>query len=825
MVGRRRALLAAAVLGLDAVLGGPILARDVSADVVLTTVSLPKKPPVIPPLIKPTTTSTSTSTESTSSSVALGQATQQSDTTVSVVTTPNKPNGGPQQIPTAKPAITVVESLNLGSSGAANTDIAGGVQLDAVSSTPTLPTRPQGGPGQIPTAKPAVTVVESLNLGGTIPANTLVNVDVGAASPTSSLDDYPYPGLFGAGGPVVTDPNAPTRSVEPSMGSVAPTSSIKTPPPFEITGPGRLDPIVPAPSGDGSDAYAPDDGALGSSVAASSTSSAAPAVVTAPRGPPPKLPPLTAARTTVSDSIDLGIPPLATPVNPESYAPSFSVPPNASYVATGPVVTGVTLPPTVTGSVSICQPSDLSKAATSYSIIHTSTITWVGDPADYTPEFPPLELPPATPTCLTVPTPARLTISTIAYCSSTGTGTKFVTCVTTTTTYDYGFQTTATVPMMAPAGTIIIITTDKNPAVVYSTPKPPNYGVTTDPKTRDNHNPATDPGNQITTPIYDAQPTTSPMRQPPTTDPVTVAVKPTAVVINDNTIVDDPSGKTQTVIVSGVTFAIGPTEVIGGGATIDRNSVTGGVFLPTPTTTQLNGLNVVVSSHIAVVGGSAFTLGPTPQTAVVSGQTVVISPTAVAVGSQTLNLPTRPAPTEEVVAGGDLITAIGQSVVVIKSTTITYGPSSSTTVIDNDTITFGAGGITAHGTTLGGSSAKPGQTDFAVVGGATITKVGASVVVINSVTYTVGPGTGTTTTVVGGQTVTIGPDGVKVSTLSLAWPFGPTTVITPGATAGEPTSTSTAAAQKDAAGRVRVDKAVGLWLGVCLVVGAVVVGV
>lgn len=737
---------------------GPVGRRDegdMSVNIVVTTAILTKKPPVIPPLVAPTATVTIATSQSTSLSIVFEGAPNQPATEVSPAATPTRAGPMPPKLPVVQFTVSQVSAA-------------------------------------------------SVNLGG---GNSPAGVDAAAASPTSSDEDYPYPGVWGASGPLTTDINAPTRPVAPSIGSVPPIPpSVKAPPPIDPAAPPRGIPGAPSIGLDtATPIYGPGEELIVTPVTASTPTARVPpviptALISGPRGPPPIINgTVTDARVTVSTSFDLGYPHRTSPTDGASYLPSYGPVSNAN---------GTGIPTMTTSRLPICQPSDLTKAPTSYSIVYTSTITWVGDPTDYTPEFPLMQLPTPTPTCVTALDPARLTISTIAFCSSTGAGTKFVTCLTTTATFGYGQNTgvpTSTAALMAPPGqTVIIITTDKNPAVVYSTPRPPNYGVTSEPGTRSSHNPATG-ANGVSTPIYDVEPTPNPPRQPPATSPVTVAVQPTAVVINGNTIIDDASGKTQTVIVSGVTFTIGPSQVIGGGATIDRPAMTGGVYLPTPTTTNLGGMQVVVSSSVAVVGGTSFTLGPTTRTTVVNGQTVVIAPTAVAVGTQTFTLPTRPAPTEEVVVGGDLVTAIGQSVLVIRSTTITYGTSSSTTVIDNDTLVFGPGGVTVHGTTLGGKTAKAGETDFAIVGGATITKVGASVVVINSVTYTVGPGTGSTTTVVAGETITIGPNGVSVSTLSLVYPFGPTTIITPGATPSDPSATSTAAAAKDMAAGLRPD--------------------
>lgn len=538
---------------------------------------------------------------------------------------------------------------------------------------------------------------------------------------------------------------------------------------------------------------------------------------------PPKRP--TSKETTVSVrsssiSLDLGHgqPSITTPyANATGIGWNFttSITPTWTTSTTQVMTTdenGSTLP--------ICGPTEVGKQRTIYSVIHTETITWYGNPDDYTPPFPEI----ATPTpCVQPKSPLRLTFS---YCSSTGTGTKYVTCDTTTSMV----YTTATATLEYGVGslqpTVIFITTDKNPAVVYTTIHTPDYGISR-PGTRAqiDHSAAVDPGS-ITTPEMITQPNSQAIHDPGKTtaaNPITIAVQPTGVVINSHTFTDNPSSRTQTVVVDGQTFIINPSQVIGGGAIVDRPTVTGGVFVPTPTSTNMGGLPVVVSSSVAVIDGTSFTLGPTPTTAIVRGQTISVGPNGVAVGTQTIPVSVRSSSTEVVVAGGDLITAVGQSVIVIHDTTITFGPgSSSVTVIGDDTITIGPSGVIVHGTTLGGPAAGMTDTQYEIVGGATITQVGASVIVINSVTYTVGPGADTKTTVVGGETITIGPSGVSVSTYSLSYPFGPTITITPGATGVLTTPKPTAS--KDAGSSLRPD---WTWMSLlsCIAIGVMGSGI
>ncbi|KAK4157271.1 hypothetical protein C8A00DRAFT_40366 [Chaetomidium leptoderma] len=615
----------------------------------------------------------------------------------------------------------------------------------------------------------------------------------------STEDDYVDPGGFGAGGTLTTDTRAPTRSAEPTMSSVDPgAQTSRGPPPAETrTSSSRVPATRPGNPVADDTGYTYGPGQAAPETAAQATT-AAQAEATPPRGGPPGKPPTRVSSEVTkqtTETVDLGY-----------DSPSTSEASDAGNASQTTFVTSTryanetfTYRPSV--SISYCKASDLIGAPTTWSVVHTSTVTWYGNPKDYTPPYTPISVPQTTESCVVPVEPPRLTIS---VCASTGTGTKYMTCEVTTTTESlgYGIQTSYT-------PSVVFLTTDKNPAVVFTSIRTPNYGVSQGPKSNDNHASPTDAGGggAISTPIYNSQdpPPPQAVTDPeyrPTATPITVAVQPTAVVINGNTIRDNPAQPTQVVIIADQTFTIDPTRVVGAGATVDRPSATGGVYVPVPTSTNLGGIPVVISSSVAVIGGSSFTLNPTATTtATISGQTFTIGPSTIAGASQTLPLPTLPRPTEVVVAGGDLVTAIGRSVLVIHGTTLTYStggsdPTKSTvlTIDGDDVLTLGPGGVTAHGgsLTMGGSHASsPQDTQYALVGGATITKIGASVVVIRDVTYTVGPGSGTTTTVVGGQSVTIMPRGVEVGSLTLGFPFGPTTVITPGAGAGSGAAAAT----------------------------------
>ncbi|KAI8633429.1 hypothetical protein F5Y19DRAFT_300723 [Xylariaceae sp. FL1651] len=473
---------------------------------------------------------------------------------------------------------------------------------------------------------------------------------------------------------------------------------------------------------------------------------------------------------------------------------------NSSTTTISPTTT-VTPTPSSTTSTSLttsgdeCTSPNAFATVTSYSIVHTWTITWLGDPADYTPPFPTISTPKqCTPT--TSPT-GRFTIS---VCDSSGQKCSLVhTTAAPTASVDPTLVPLVSEPRVTQKSsgglgpTVTFVTTDKNPAVVFPTSVAPDYGGSPDPAGNVHSAALSDENQSLGTPDYGLQATTDQdikttgITEPP---PVTVVVKPSVVVINRQTFSDNPAQPTTTVVVDGNSFIIDPTEVIGVDATVTRPPSRGAAPAPSPTpteTTIIGGLSVDVEGGSSVnIEGITFTIGPKPTTVVVKGQTITLGPGGIIFPSQTLTLPSAQ-DTTQVVIGAELITAIGSDKVFIDDTTITYGPGSPTVtdVIDGDTILIGPSGVVVHGETYGGISAASTYTQYAMVGGATISQVGPTAVVIQGVTFTIGPGqTTTVTTVIGHETITIGPDGVVVSSWTFASPYASTTTIKPSSGAG-----------------------------------------
>lgn len=278
--------------------------------------------------------------------------------------------------------------------------------------------------------------------------------------------------------------------------------------------------------------------------------------------------------------------------------------------------------------------------------------------------------------------------------------------------------------------------------------------------------------------------------RPITTDPppVTVIVKPSLVVIDDQTFTNNPAQPTSTVVVDGNTFTINPTQVVGAGATVSRPPTQGTTALPWSTKTTIGQIGVDVEGSSVIIDKTTFTIGPRPTTVVIQDQTITVAPGAIVFPSETVTIP-APQITSQVVIGAELVTAVGSDRAVIEGRTITYGSDSNTNVtevVDGETILIGPSGIIAHGETYGGVSAASTEVQFAVVGGVTISQVGSSLVVVQGVTYTLDAlaprqaQTATTVLLSSGETITIGPEGVAIATWTLDSPYISTTVLSPG---------------------------------------------
>ncbi|KAG5952686.1 hypothetical protein E4U53_000192 [Claviceps sorghi] len=330
-----------------------------------------------------------------------------------------------------------------------------------------------------------------------------------------------------------------------------------------------------------------------------------------------------------------------------------------------------------------------------------------------------------------------------------------------------------------PRPTITFITTDKNPVVVFPTDRPPDA--------RPSHgsaDPYPDPViHKSAAPVGTGPRTTPDVELKPRPTPTFhITANGNQVVIDAQTFPAGP-GATAVVEVDGGLFTIYPYAVIGEGGMVTKPPpVPTQLSVPSPESGVVGGLDVFLSGSELVIGGVAMKIPLYTTTTMINGRGVCISPNMIAVEGSifVFNLTQPPPEPQVVVEGGQMITAIGKSVVVLRQTTITYGPGIPplTEVAGEDAITIGPKGVVVHGMTMGGPMAGDNDTHLEIVGGATVSRIAPSILIINDRVFTLSPEMHLTTTDIGGQRFTIGPFGVAVSNMNMTVPFGPDVVGT-----------------------------------------------
>ena len=315
---------------------------------------------------------------------------------------------------------------------------------------------------------------------------------------------------------------------------------------------------------------------------------------------------------------------------------------------------------------------------------------------------------------------------------------------------------------------ITFYTTDKNPSVVFSTHPVPGFGSGDD-----------DDGSIAKTraPGLRGRPQ------------VIVTAGPEEVTIGPSTVRGLKPGQTKTVVVGDESFTIFPTAVVGQGVTIEKPApvTPKGAPPPSPTTAVLGDLLATASGSEVVIEGDTLTIPPHGGSMITQGETITFKPGTAIIGGNTLTWdPGNIEATDVLVLGGELITAAGPSELIVRSSTLTYGSDikKSHTWVDRDQIILDSSGVVVQWRTLGGPNAGPDSTTYQVVGGVTVTQMGASLMVIDGKAYTVGRSADETiTTKIGNEVLTIGPDGIVIGSMTMRPDAVTVTTIGAGATA------------------------------------------
>ncbi|KIW63997.1 hypothetical protein PV04_08957 [Phialophora macrospora] len=210
-----------------------------------------------------------------------------------------------------------------------------------------------------------------------------------------------------------------------------------------------------------------------------------------------------------------------------------------------------------------------------------------------------------------------------------------------------------------------------------------------------------------------------------------------------------------------------------------------------PLTTSVGSLPVVVlPSNSVAIGGQTFAIpNLAPTTVQVSGVLFTLEPSQIVAPSATITLVqaqrqqlVTPVPTGTITTTvGDLTLTVGPTAAIISGTTYRIGPGApaTTVIVDGTSVSVGAGGVGLPSTTVapGGVTGTP----FVVYTTEGLTfSVGSSVAIVDGTTYRVGTNAPEVTTTLGPDHVTVsfGPDGVGLTSTTLAPGGSPFVVIT-----------------------------------------------
>lgn len=240
-------------------------------------------------------------------------------------------------------------------------------------------------------------------------------------------------------------------------------------------------------------------------------------------------------------------------------------------------------------------------------------------------------------------------------------------------------------------------------------------------------------------------------------------------------------------VVSGTTYSIGkdasPVTQVIGGQTVSFGP--GGVGfasatvpLPegpsiSPTILTAGDLTISVESTAAVISGTTYGIGSgaMPMTKTIGSQTVSFGPGGVGFATATIPPPDGPSFSPTIFTAGDLAISVGSTAAVISGTTYRIGSGAmpTTKMIGSQTVSFGPGGVGLARTTVP-PPGEPLSSPMIFTAANPAISVASTAAIISGTTYSIGSGVMPTTKVIGGQTVSFGPNGVGLASKTLAEP-------------------------------------------------------
>jgi hypothetical protein len=258
---------------------------------------------------------------------------------------------------------------------------------------------------------------------------------------------------------------------------------------------------------------------------------------------------------------------------------------------------------------------------------------------------------------------------------------------------------------------------------------------------------------------------------------VPIQVGPGSIVIGGQTI--SPATVTAPVIIGGQTFTISPSQVVAPGGivlSIPASNPPAPTNAPGVLTIGGQQFTQVAPSELQISGSTIY-IPPQGTTAVVGGKTYTIYPSSIAGSGITLALPFQatgvpPAAQFTAVTAAGLTFDLGPSVAVISGTTYEIGAGASPTaiVVGGETITLGSAGLILPSTTIAPFAAPPPPSWSPISADGLVFSVQPGEVYISGTEYAIGNGATPTAILVGGETVTIGSEGIVLPTTTIAPP-------------------------------------------------------
>ena len=243
-----------------------------------------------------------------------------------------------------------------------------------------------------------------------------------------------------------------------------------------------------------------------------------------------------------------------------------------------------------------------------------------------------------------------------------------------------------------------------------------------------------------------------------TTGSVLVSLAQSQIVVGGMTFPTDV--QPTTVAIEGQTISINPSQIIASGITINippPASVGAAPSLNSPASVSID-----IESNNIVVGGHTFTAGSPPTSTVINGQTFAVNAAQKQNAGAAITTPysTYPTAAPKVVTLANVPVTIQAGNVVIAGQT--FSPISATTsvVINGQTLTINPSQVVALGTTIDIPLAAPTNRLSAVTAGGLTFSIGSTAAVISGTTYAIGGAAPPMTKVIGDQTVSFGPGGV-----------------------------------------------------------------